>query len=888
MIGQTISHYKITERLGGGGMGIVYKAQDIRLKRTVALKFLPPDLTRDEESKTRFVHEAQAASALQHNNICNIHDIEETTDGQMFIVMDCYEGETLKSRIAKGQSRPERSRGMRIEEASDLAIQIAQGLAEAHAHGIVHRDVKPANILITKSGVAKIVDFGLAKLSGASKLTKTGSTLGTVAYMSPEQLQGSDVDTRADIFSLGVVLYEMLTGKTPFRGDHEAALMYSIMNEEPEPLQHYIADVPSELIHIVSRALEKSPADRYKTMDDLLIDLRRLRKETSKVSMPTFGQMAQRRFRWKPAVLIGLSVMVLGVLVFMFVLPSSGKTPQLNPDAKRYPVQMPVNTLGYPCLSADGNLIAVSCQDSNGKADVYVMNPSGGDVRRITNDSCSYGYVAEVSRDGAWLACTRNNRGKTEIVLVPVQGGKIQVVCTGGMPRWTIDNQRLLYVKNFDRPDMGGRLQIWSIKRDGTDSRFEFMEPGLRGLLVSMSLSPNGKSLAWLKTHPDFTFDLVTHNLENGHESEITSTRSVMDEVFWTTDNYLIYSSSRSGNFDLWMSPADGGEPLQIVGGAQAKLCGQLSADGRRLLYNEFQVVGNIKILNLESGKVSAITSDDLNRRGLSISPDNQRLAFMPTNAYPCIYTDHGIQVIDRGKSASPVTLLSDVRTAAYTAWSPDGQWIAFATRPNSVDEPSTICIVSPTTPASIRVIGKGEQDSTGVARSVLVRWFDDHTVGWFTPRQRKTWISSIENPNPQQFYNDSTYATPVQGGKYILFRDFHRGHEGWWIDMTPAITKADHRTTKRILDATTVSIAPDGRFLLYRARDGRLQKVSLPEGRVQRLPFYVPENRSDAGLQIFGSEGVGVITRDGKELAYVEYKQTGKVVRVENPFIWK
>jgi len=201
MVGHSVSHYKILEHLGGGGMGVVYKAQDLRLDRLVALKFLPPDLTRDPEAKQRFIHEAKAASALQHNNICTIYDIDQTEDGQMFISIEYLEGETLKKMIAQGQ--------IRIEEAVDIAIQVAQGLSTAHEHGIVHRDIKPANILVTRDGIAKIVDFGLAKLRGQSTITRVGSTPGTISYMSPEQAVGNLVDQRADIWSLGVILYEM-------------------------------------------------------------------------------------------------------------------------------------------------------------------------------------------------------------------------------------------------------------------------------------------------------------------------------------------------------------------------------------------------------------------------------------------------------------------------------------------------------------------------------------------------------------------------------------------------------------------------------------------------------------------------------------------------------
>jgi serine/threonine protein kinase len=262
MIGQTISHFRILEKLGEGGMGVVYKAHDTRLDRPVALKFLPPDLTRDPEARERFIHEAKAASALQHPNICTIHDIDETADNQLFIVMDCYEGETLKSRIAKGPRLPDGSyeggQELRIEDAIDIALQVAQGLAKAHESGIIHRDIKPGNIIVSKDGIARIVDFGLAKLAGQTVLTKTGRTLGTVAYMSPEQARGEQVDQRTDIWSLGVVLYELLTGKRPFESEYEQALVYSILNEEPKPMRELRPEVPEAIEKICRRAMSRT------------------------------------------------------------------------------------------------------------------------------------------------------------------------------------------------------------------------------------------------------------------------------------------------------------------------------------------------------------------------------------------------------------------------------------------------------------------------------------------------------------------------------------------------------------------------------------------------------------------------------------------------------
>lgn len=268
MIGRTINQYKILEKLGGGGMGVVYKAQDVKLDRPVALKFLPPHLGHDDVEKKRFIHEAKAASALDHNNICNIHDIDETEDGQLFIVMAYYAGETVKKKIDRGK--------LPVDEALDITLQVTQGLGQAHINGILHRDIKPANILVTEDRVVKIVDFGLAKLLDKTRLTKTGSTVGTVAYMSPEQGSGSEVDARSDLWSLGVLLYEMLAGELPFQGDYEQAVIYSIMNTEPKPISEFRKDMPEGLEEMVNHCLEKSPENRYENVQHLQEDIEEL------------------------------------------------------------------------------------------------------------------------------------------------------------------------------------------------------------------------------------------------------------------------------------------------------------------------------------------------------------------------------------------------------------------------------------------------------------------------------------------------------------------------------------------------------------------------------------------------------------------------------------
>ncbi len=304
--------YRIIEVVGRGGMGIVYKAEDTKLKRSVALKFLPPELTRDKESKERFVVEAQAAAALSHPNICTIHEINDEED-QSFIAMEYIQGRSLKAKMEK--------KPLAVEDTLDIAIQVAAGLDEAHKKGIIHRDIKSANIMVTDQGQAKIMDFGLAKVKGGTLLTREGTTLGTVAYMSPEQARGEDVDHRSDIWSLGVVLYEMLSGKLPFLGDREASILYSVVHEEPKSIKAIKPGIAPELQQIISRSLKKKPESRYQTAGEMLKDLSyyrdRLRMEEAGVL--TFGSFLQRLRKPKiaiPAVIIILALCSLAVSYF--------------------------------------------------------------------------------------------------------------------------------------------------------------------------------------------------------------------------------------------------------------------------------------------------------------------------------------------------------------------------------------------------------------------------------------------------------------------------------------------------------------------------------------------------------------------------------------------
>ncbi len=318
--GATVAHYRILEKLGAGGMGVVYKAQDTKLDRIAALKFLPPHLHADDQTRQRFIAEAKAASALDHPNICTIYEIGETDDGQLFIAMACYDGQTLKKKINSGT--------LSTGEALDIATQMARGLSKAHGKDIVHRDIKPANVIVTNDGVVKILDFGLAKMADV-QLTQTGTTMGTIAYMSPEQTRGEKVDARTDVWSLGVVLYEMLTGARPFKGDYDQAIVYSILHEAPVPLTEVDPSLPEELEHIVELCLEKDRSLRYPSTADLLADLEVMTERSGSRSKSTTSaalramQRRKARLSRRVALAGGGVLLVLAAVLAYFVLQPS-------------------------------------------------------------------------------------------------------------------------------------------------------------------------------------------------------------------------------------------------------------------------------------------------------------------------------------------------------------------------------------------------------------------------------------------------------------------------------------------------------------------------------------------------------------------------------------
>jgi serine/threonine protein kinase len=429
MIGQTISHFKILEKLGAGGMGVVYKAQDLKLDRHVALKFLPQHLTEDERAKKRFIYEAKATSALDHPNICTVYEIDETSDGRMFIAMAYYEGESLKERLERGP--------LELSETLEIVSQIARGLAKVHERNITHRDIKPANILLAPEEIVKIVDFGLAKLEGRTKLTKTGTTVGTVAYMSPEQVQGEEVDHRTDIWSLGAVFYEMLTGECPFPGDHEAAVMYRIVNKEPREIAEHDSSLPSHLQTTLDRLLAKAPDDRYQTLVDFSADLQS--GETTRKSARPSGYRSRRTLPWIKRILIPLLIAAAGIAAWQFIpRPSAGEMTLGKPSR----VTRARAWEGEPAISPNGISIAY-CSDVDGNTDIYLTDVHFATPLRLTTDPA-------IDDNPTWLPdgssiLFASSRGGTVSVwrMDPLGGGKVMILSNAKEPSVSPDGKTL-------------------------------------------------------------------------------------------------------------------------------------------------------------------------------------------------------------------------------------------------------------------------------------------------------------------------------------------------------------------------------------------------------------------------------------------------------------
>jgi Tol biopolymer transport system component len=864
LVGQQLGSYQILSLLGAGGMGVVYKGCDIRLNRSVAIKVLPKDKMSDPERKRRFIQEARAASALNHPNIITIHDIG-SEGGIDFIVMEYVAGRTLDERIPR--------KGMRLDEALKVAIQMADALAKASAAGIVHRDLKPRNVMVTEDGAVKVLGFGVAKLTevletyGESRtlesLTEERVIVGTVSYMSPEQAEGRKVDARSDIFSLGAVLYEMLSGQKAFAGDSKLSMLTAILKQEPKPIGQLVPDIPPQLGRIINRCLRKDPARRFQHTSDIKVELEELKEESDPrvlAETPPVVRPAQRSW-----ILAGGALVIIAIAVVTWFFRGTSRKPALTPDV--VPLTTYAGIEHSPSFSPDGNQVAFSWNgERQDNFDIYVKLIGSPTPLRLTTHAAE-DLSPAFSPEGRSIGFLRVSEGRSLFIVIPAIGGPERIVGEVHASSLKFPARSFAWLPDGQRVVTDG-LAVLSIETREIASLTS--SPTKSSSDLSPAVSPDGRTVAFSRSVSFDVADIwlldLTEDLKpKGEPRRLTSLKGFSSGSDWTPNGQeVIFTSgvfggvmrlwkipaadraepeqlpftggdvswpaiSRSGNRmayqrtvrddNIWRLSLSGpgtalGPPTRLIASTRPDAAGQYSPDGRRIAFESGSSgVRSLWVSNADGSNAEELFSGTLGSPRWS--PDGQRIAF----------DFNGERNVDiyaipasRGK---PIRLTSDSSWDVSPTWSRDGKWVYFGSERTGRSE--------------VWKVPAGGGDCVQVTRNGGETALEsaDGTSIYYT----------------KEFRSSALWKMPVSGGeesqvlRSVHWRAFSLVNEGIYFIPDPG---PDGKSSIQFLSFATgkvkrvapisrpptegLSVSPDGRSLLFSQIDEEGSDLMLVE----------------------------------------------------------
>ncbi|HLW51810.1 MAG TPA: protein kinase [Candidatus Angelobacter sp.] len=873
MIGQAISHYRIVEKLGGGGMGVVYKAEDTRLHRFVALKFLPLEVADDPQALARFRREAQSASALNHPNICTIYDIDEE-GGKTFIAMEFLDGQTLKHAI---EGRP-----LDLDRLLSIALDVANALEAAHSAGIIHRDLKPANVFLTKRGHAKVLDFGLAKVmpgsGGATEtaaaqaptmsgehLTSPGATVGTVAYMSPEQARGKELDGRTDLFSFGTVLYEISTGTLPFRGDTTATIYEAILQKAPVAAVRLNPEVPAELERIINKALEKDRDLRYQHASEMRADLQRLKRDTESGPAAAAQLPArQRRLATWPIAGVALATVVILLLV---VTRGRWRTSAPPLQATLSQVTFAGGVEEYPAWSPDGKELLYS-RDVRGTHKIFRKDLASGQDSQLTSGDFDELQPAW-SPDGKRVAFVRAQQPGVKLqpgdVFGSFQDGDVWMLDLGPNkesklvekafnPAFSPDGKRLAVDASW-----AGPRRIWVLDSEGHNPQQVTTDTSEEAAHIAPAWSPDGNKIVFqnlLRTK----FDTRVVNLESKEMTWITNDFYRNIRPAWSpSGKYIYFSSDRGGGINIWRAPVktDGtvqGALQQVTTGAGQDVEVAVSHDGKRLAFATLRQNADVWKLPVSpqtglltpAGSPEAVISTTREDSRGAWSPDGKSIAFNSDRA-----GDMNIWLFSLTDSSS--RQLTTGRGGDFQPnWSPDGKKIAFFSSgsgsPNIWEvEVATAMTRQLTANGGVNVNPFFSPDGTRLA-------FQSDQSG-----RLEVWVANADGSTPHRLTNTGVtghFMRWSEDGREVIFRCTCGGKPAI---MRVAVDGGEPQPFAEMMGGSHISFSPD-RSRIMDVVGHRVLWVSPVKGGKPEKVYEFPDPESRIDYPVWSPDGKWVL----------------------------